>query len=1376
MNTSIHWGNRSHIGKESYLKNTIKESNQKGFTLVELIVVLVIIAILAGIAVPVVIGFVDRAREKEFIGNAEISLSATQAVLNDVYNDGLGYLPITKRIEAYNAAQAGNIENDGKVTGFKVWTKRPLVHGTTHATNNEIASFVIGKALFVSNGQAAVYDGKDWTLYDDEEDAKAACQGFGKEIVIWPVEQAYTDDAYNPANLVQGEVEVSEEEIQTQTSMLTVKILSVENLVTLEKIPQVANTIQADVDLTEPADRIRADIEAKMDGYTVNINKQYVQHEEQIGWGYEYKTSGNETKTGLQNCTLMGVAQFVADNKDTLKGQGVKEIEFTPSVSPKRVTVRVAFESAGLLTVTGNEKDYVYNIVTQEMVAPVYNIVTQEMVAPGPKDIKVGNTSDTVTFAGNWAVESGESYQFYSLQGIGEYVTNVAQAAAAGYETNDFDDPINVTFLAAADVQKKVYLSDKKTGNAYSGKVTFNGEPMILAATVTKNELQDTVKIGDQVIGQYTYKKNEAGDVTDTSFAVSNSYNLLNGVTMAKDNELKTKWWFIYDSDAKGTIASTTNYGKTTDDNPTVAVFERLYAPNNDSMGEVAEVDLSALNALLKYTDVLTEQSPILQKLYYLAGGNNASININVDSTDSYLAKIRKIEFITGVATPPSTSGMYREVCLSVTEIPAESNGFLKRKKDGENYIYDIDDENRDVDYPNYIVAYSVKNGDGYDIFVFAEDDSEMKAKGSLQGMFACCENMATNTMVNHMNTEGIISTHLMFYNCKELKNLAFDKIDTKSAIKMSYMFKNCNRLNQPTEGLAIHIDSAQTIQNMFEGCANLKDITLEGNGDSPLGNTSAGNVFASSGLTTLCLRNLNFTKFEQGADADNAKPSNKLENGLYALTSSAIAAGNLDSVTFENVKADKIQSARSLLDGATELTSADLSGLTLPNNKSLKSLFNGCTILPGSGIKLGSNLIYKGEEGEFFTGLNAASMFNSCKGLDSDPAGIEGFSDYVSHAKYFDWMFENCDNLTTATVNIQSAISLKYMFSGCGSLTAVVFEGNATDCLAADAPTCPLGNTADKSTDMFKNTNVTNVTIQNIVFANFQNGASTSNEAYGLMHLLSGRKANLTTVTISNVGFPNVQSVATTFREYANLNKVVFEKVNMPSLTRMKWMFYKSYNLKTVEFNGFNAKPVNMTGLLEECKTLTSFKVDNDYAEGFTFDTSRVTDMNQTFKNCQAITKLDLSMFNTSSVTTHEELFRNCFCLTELDTHSFTSPNCTNFKRMFDACYSLEVIDLSNLNPANLSEGNFEKMFGTTDTNPNTNNRDSALRTIYASFELIGNTKEIFGEHLNLVGGYGTSLSEKREQDKNNYKKSKYACVDDGTGHGGYFTIKQEP
>ena len=57
----------------------MKKNNNKGFTLVELIVVLVILAILAAILVPALLGYIDRARQKQYVLNAKSALTATQA-------------------------------------------------------------------------------------------------------------------------------------------------------------------------------------------------------------------------------------------------------------------------------------------------------------------------------------------------------------------------------------------------------------------------------------------------------------------------------------------------------------------------------------------------------------------------------------------------------------------------------------------------------------------------------------------------------------------------------------------------------------------------------------------------------------------------------------------------------------------------------------------------------------------------------------------------------------------------------------------------------------------------------------------------------------------------------------------------------------------------------------------------------------------------------------------------------------------------------------------------------------------------------------------------------------------------------------------------
>ena len=85
----------------------MKKTNNKGFTLVELIVVLVILAILAAILVPALLGYIDKAREKQITTNAEAAYVAAQALATEAYGKG---------------AAASTITNTGYVTKTKIDT------------------------------------------------------------------------------------------------------------------------------------------------------------------------------------------------------------------------------------------------------------------------------------------------------------------------------------------------------------------------------------------------------------------------------------------------------------------------------------------------------------------------------------------------------------------------------------------------------------------------------------------------------------------------------------------------------------------------------------------------------------------------------------------------------------------------------------------------------------------------------------------------------------------------------------------------------------------------------------------------------------------------------------------------------------------------------------------------------------------------------------------------------------------------------------------------------------------------------------------------------------------------------------------------------
>ncbi len=167
-----------------------KTNKDKGFTLVELIVVLVILAILAAILVPALLGYIDRAREKQYVLNAKSALTAAQAELSSLYGEdgNLKSLTNTRKKTVWKTADV-----PGKY--FAIYTKAALANDTKAVSDNH-DSYTIGGAVYGENDKWLAFNGKSWTTYDSQADAESAVSSLsGNKIVVWSVDKD-GDEAY----------------------------------------------------------------------------------------------------------------------------------------------------------------------------------------------------------------------------------------------------------------------------------------------------------------------------------------------------------------------------------------------------------------------------------------------------------------------------------------------------------------------------------------------------------------------------------------------------------------------------------------------------------------------------------------------------------------------------------------------------------------------------------------------------------------------------------------------------------------------------------------------------------------------------------------------------------------------------------------------------------------------------------------------------------------------------------------------------------------------------------------------------------------------------------------------------------------------------
>ena len=137
----------------------MKKNNNKGFTLVELIVVLVILAILAAILVPALLGYIDRAREKQYVLNAKSALTATQAELSSMYGEGVATIDATALTARAATVSATADTPAGSAFYIKIQAKSDDSKGAVKANH---AHYTVKEAYYTEGDYILQFDGSSW--------------------------------------------------------------------------------------------------------------------------------------------------------------------------------------------------------------------------------------------------------------------------------------------------------------------------------------------------------------------------------------------------------------------------------------------------------------------------------------------------------------------------------------------------------------------------------------------------------------------------------------------------------------------------------------------------------------------------------------------------------------------------------------------------------------------------------------------------------------------------------------------------------------------------------------------------------------------------------------------------------------------------------------------------------------------------------------------------------------------------------------------------------------------------------------------------------------------------------------------------------------